>query len=115
VDDKIAKVLWTKHFIKHQGFKVKLNIIYQDNTSAMKLEKNAKGSSGKRTSHFDIKLFCVTDLIDRGEVIVVYCPTNDMIADYMTKPTTSTKFHEVRDLIKNLSGKHHRMFQQECM
>jgi hypothetical protein len=41
---------------------VKLNIIYQDNTSTMKLERNGKESSGKRTRHFDIKYFYVTDL-----------------------------------------------------
>ena len=28
VDDKIAKVIWTKKFIEEQGFEVKLNIIY---------------------------------------------------------------------------------------
>ena len=46
VDDTIAKLLWTKKFIEAQGHKVKANIIYQDNTSAMKLEINGKASSG---------------------------------------------------------------------
>ena len=49
VDDKIAKVLWMKRFLAWQGFNVKLNIIYQDNTSSMKLEQNGEESSGKRT------------------------------------------------------------------
>ena len=49
VDDRISKILWTKRFIESQGFKVKLNIIYQDNTSSMQLENNGKASSGKRT------------------------------------------------------------------
>jgi hypothetical protein len=49
IDDKISKVLWVKHFLEWQGFKVKLNLIYQDNTSSMKLEQNGKASSGKRT------------------------------------------------------------------
>ena len=56
-DEQISKVLWTKRFLEHQNFKVNLNIIYQDNTSTMKLEKNGKLSSGKRTRHFDIKFF----------------------------------------------------------
>jgi hypothetical protein len=115
VDDEISKVLWTKRFIESQGFDVKLNVIYQDNTSAMKLENNAKGSSGKRTRHFDIKLFYVTNLIERGEVEVIYCPTDDMIADYMTKPTVGKKFHRLRDLVMNLSGINHRVRQQECV
>jgi hypothetical protein len=57
VDDKIAKVLWMKRFLKWQDFAVKLNIIYQDNTSTIKLEELGKASSGKRTRYFDIKYF----------------------------------------------------------
>jgi hypothetical protein len=61
VDDTIAKLLWTNKFIEAQGYKVKTNIIYQDNTSAMKLELHGKASSGKRTCHFDIKFFYFMD------------------------------------------------------
>ena len=92
VDDRISKVLWTKRFIESQGHKVQLNVIYQDNTSTIKLQENGKASCGKRTRHFDIKLFYITDLIGRDEVQVEYCPTDMMIADYRTKRTTGRKF-----------------------
>ena len=115
VDDKIAKVLWTKRFIEAQGFKVNLNIIYQDNQSTMKLANNGKASSGKRTRHFDIKLFYVTDLIGKGEVTVQYCPTDEMIADYNTKPLVGAKFVKFRDLIMNLSDITPLVGQQECV
>jgi len=42
------------------GFEVKLNILYQDNTSR---EMNVKTSRGKWTRHFPIKLFYVTNLV----------------------------------------------------
>jgi hypothetical protein len=115
MDDKMSKVLWVKRFLEWQGFEVKLNIVYQDNTSTMKLGENGKASSGKRTRHFDIKYFYVTDLIDRKEVRIEYCSTETMIADYMTKPLTGGKFKLFRDRIMNLSGKHHRIEQQECV
>jgi hypothetical protein len=115
VDDKIAKCLWMKRFLEWQGFKIRLNIVYQDNTSSIKLEKNGKESSGKRTRHFDIKYFYVTDLVGRNEVKIEYCSTDEMIADYMTKPLVGGKFKLFRDLIMNLSGKHHRISQQECV
>ena len=35
-----------KHLMEWQGFSVKLNIIYQDNTSSKKLEHNGKESLG---------------------------------------------------------------------
>ena len=65
----------------------------------MKLEVNGKASSGKRTRHFDIKFFYFTDLIQRKEMEVKYCPTEEMIADYMTKPTVGSKFVKFRDSI----------------
>jgi hypothetical protein len=115
VDDKNTKVLWTKRFLEWQEFMVKLNIIYQDNTSTMKLERNGKESSGKRTRHFDIKYFYVTDLVGRNRVEMEYCSTDEMIADYNTKPVVGRKFSLFRDRLMNLTGKHHRIKQQECV
>jgi hypothetical protein len=94
---------------------VYLSLIYQDRTSSTRLENNGKWSSGKRTRYFDIKYFYVTDLIGGDEVAVSYCPTNDMVADYMTKPLTGSKFHYLRDIIMNLSNKSHHVGQQECV
>jgi hypothetical protein len=101
-DDIIAKVIWTKRFIEAQGYTVNENIIHRDNQSTMKLEQNGKASSGKRTRHFHIKFFYITDLIQRQEVSIKYCPTDQMIADYMTKPLTGQKFHSFRKIIMNL-------------
>jgi hypothetical protein len=68
----------------------------------MKLERNGKASSGKRTRHFNIKYFHITDLIESGEVEIQYCPTDAMLADYMTKPLTGAKFNLFRKRILNL-------------
>ena len=62
-DDVVSKILWSKQFIEAQGFTVNANIVYRDNTSAMKLKENGEASSGKCTRHFDIKYFYITDLI----------------------------------------------------
>ena len=65
VVDKIVKVLWCKRFLQAQGFEVKLNLVYKDNTSRIKLEENGKASSGKRTRNFYINMFYVTDIHNR--------------------------------------------------
>jgi hypothetical protein len=75
--------------------------VLRDNQSTMKLEQNGKASSGNRTRHFNIKFSYITDLIDRKEVTIKYCPTDDMIADYMTKPLTGSKFNKFRNIIMN--------------
>ena len=99
LDDILSKVLWTLRFLEAQGVKVAKNIIYRDNTSSMKLEEGGRESCGKRTRHFDIKYFYITDLIKRKEVTIQYRPTNEMIADFMTKPLTGAKFHTFRKVI----------------
>eukprot|EP00957_Ditylum_brightwellii_P020350 1535681-Ditylum_brightwellii.AAC.1 len=54
VDDAMAHVLWTTYFIEAQGYKMKSAKVYQDNLSAMLLEKNGKWASGKRTKHINV-------------------------------------------------------------
>ena len=65
VDDKASKVAWEKRIAEAQGLKVSFNIVFQDSTSTIKLEENGKSSSGKRTPHFNVRLFHATDLISR--------------------------------------------------
>ena len=77
---KSARWLWLKK-IEYQGFKVKLKIIYQDNESAIKLEKNCKESSGKHTYQFNIKYYYVTDdeANDRSDFLRFLIENNDWI------------------------------------
>ena len=102
VDDKVSKIVWSKKFLEHQGFKVNLNVIYQDSTSTIKLMNNGKLSSGKCARHFNIRLFYINDLIGRGECIVKYCPTEEMIADYMSKPLVGKAYQINKHRILNL-------------
>ena len=102
MDDILSKVIWTKLFMKEQGCKIVENTVYRDNTSAMKMEINGKTSSGKRTRHLEIKYFYITDLIERKEIEVKYCPTDSMVAEYMTKPITGVKFRKLRKIILNM-------------
>jgi len=82
----MPSILWKRNFLTAQGYKVKDNILYQDNKSAILLERNGRVSSTKRTKHMDIRYFFVTDRIKCGEFKTEWCPTNEMIADFMTKP-----------------------------
>ena len=69
-----------------------MHIIYRDNQSSMKMELNGKSSSGKRTRHFNIKYYYITDIIERKFAQIEYFPTNTMLADYMIKPIVGKKF-----------------------
>ena len=75
--------------------------MYQGNQSTTKLEENGKESSGKRTKRFNVKYFYVTDLIKKNELKIVYCLSDIMIADNMTKLLVGSKFNTFKKAIMN--------------
>jgi len=101
-NDVLPQLLWTQYFLKEQGYEVNDSILYQDNQAAIILEKNGKASSSKRTRHINIRYFFIKDRQESGELSIKYCPTDQMIADYFTKPLQGSKFLQFRKLIMNL-------------
>jgi hypothetical protein len=92
VDEMMNDILWTRLFMKEQGIKVTDNILYQDNKSAILLEMNGRASSSKRTKHIEIRYYYVANRISNGDLTVVWCTTDKMIADYLTKPLQGKMF-----------------------
>ena len=82
-----------------QGHHIDENIIYQDNKSAILLENNGRKSAGKRSRALNIRYFFITDQIEKGKIEIRYCPTEEMMADYHTKPLQGSKFVEFRTMI----------------
>ena len=85
-DDAATMILWTKLFMEEQGYPIEKNILYQDNKSAILLETNARTSAGKRSRALNIRYFFLTDQVKKGNVEIQYCPTDEMLGDFMTKP-----------------------------
>jgi hypothetical protein len=92
-------LLWTKLFMEAQGYNINQNIIYQDNKSAILLETNGKKSSTKRTRALNIRYFFMADQVEKGNVQIQYCPTDEMTANYMTNPLSGKKFRKFRSNI----------------
>jgi hypothetical protein len=101
-DDMSVMILWTKLFMEAQCYEIEKNILYQDNTSAILLIKNGKKSSGKRTRALNIRYFFLTDQVEKGNLVVEYCPTDDMTGDFHTKPLQGEKFLRFRNAILGL-------------
>jgi hypothetical protein len=99
VDDCMPAICWSRYFLEAQGYGIQENIVFQDNKSAILMEKNGKASSSKRTKHINIRYYFVTDRINKDELTVEWCPTGDMTGDYMTKPTQGALFKSFRDQI----------------
>ena len=99
VDDFMPAIFWTRYFIAAQGYNFRDNCLQQDNKIFIVLENNGNASSRKITKHINIWYFFITDRVDNGEVSVVWCPTGDIIGDYMTKPPQVAMFRKFRDQI----------------
>ena len=82
-----------------QGCGVTDNILAQDNRSPAPLERSGKASSSKRAKHASVRHFFVTDRVAKGELEIEWCPTLEMIGDYVTKPLRGALLREFRDLI----------------
>ena len=98
----IGSVLWTKRFLEAQGYGDTQNVILQDNKSAIQMENNGRKSTGKRSRHLNIRYFFINDQKEKGNIKIEFCPTDNMIGDYMTKPLQGNKFRKFRQEIMNL-------------
>ena len=93
--DKLSDVIWIRYLFECQGYTIDECIIFQDNISALSLEKNGQMSSSKRTKHIKAKYFLIKDYYDAGEVDLRYCPTGEMWADVLTKPLQGQMFQDM--------------------
>ena len=63
--------------------------VFKDNQGTIALAKNPVNR--QRCKHIDIKYHFIRETISSGRVILEYCPTEQMIADVLTKPATKIK------------------------
>jgi hypothetical protein len=93
--------LWLMDFIKEQGHEKCTIVIEQDNQSAITLL--TKGRSTSETTRFiAIRYYWINQYILNKVVKLVYVPTDDMIADYFTKPLQGARF---KKMVKKILGR----------
>ncbi|KAG7373305.1 reverse transcriptase RNA-dependent DNA polymerase [Nitzschia inconspicua] len=97
--DYLPSTIWVKMFMEAQGYPITVNDFAQDNESAMKLELNGRASAGQKSRHINIRHFFITDRVKTEGLNIVHCPTEEMLADFFTKPLQGTLFRKFRDVI----------------
>jgi hypothetical protein len=95
--DGVSLGEWVHEFVFHQpgGDEVKTKILHEDNTAAIQLMRNGR-SGCSRTGHIKMRYFFVKQYIDEGSISVEHCPTEQMIADILTKPLQGAHFERLR-------------------
>ena len=96
-------VVWSMQLLQELHFD-KLTIeIGVDNKCSMHLLKQGTGSF-KRAKHIKMRFFWLKDLIDEGEIILKYVPSEELVADMLTKATTGAKFKYLRGKLLGIKG-----------
>ena len=78
-------------------YKYTQTIVYEDNQGTIALAKNPV--SRQRWKHVDIKYHFIRSNVNEGKVTLVYCSTEEMVADIMTKPVTKLKLKKFAGII----------------
>ena len=78
----------------------------------MLLQNNGRFSAKKGTRHVAIRYFFISNRIEKKDICVVYCPTEEMIADYFTKPLQGALFRKFRNLVLGIREEDYDQYKQ---
>lgn len=109
ISEAVKECHWLKNVLKDFDVVVNEPIkINSDNQSTIKMVENSKFSS--RTKHIDVRLHFVRDYVDiilsddnlldsnteYRKINLVYCKSEDNVADLLTKPLAGVKIKHLR-------------------
>eukprot|EP00957_Ditylum_brightwellii_P172883 13161720-Ditylum_brightwellii.AAC.1 len=113
IDNVLKYIMWGLYFIPAQGFKVKKNILMQDNKLTVLMANNRRFSCTKHTKHIKNRYFMIKDKIVQGELIIQYCPTDDMRADINTKVLQGSLFYKMQARLMEFDEDYHNDLERE--
>ncbi|KAH9743184.1 Integrase catalytic domain-containing protein [Citrus sinensis] len=95
LEDRKSTSVWLKRVLDNLGLKQgKTTSIQCDSNSAIKLSKNPVMHG--RSKHIDVRFHFLRELTKAGTVELVYCNTQEQLADVMTKPLKLDVFLKLR-------------------
>ncbi|KAF7150925.1 hypothetical protein RHSIM_Rhsim02G0113200 [Rhododendron simsii] len=94
----VCQAIWLKKILEELYFKRQGAItIFCDNSSAIKLSKNPVLHG--RSKHIDVKFHFLRDHTKDGTIDLIFCKSEDQVADIMTKPLKLGMFMKLQNLL----------------
>lgn len=95
LSDGSTDIIWLRELLRDQGYDIGPVTIFEDNQSVIAmLERKKHGMA--RTRHINVRYFFIIDRIVSGDLCVKYLPTDEMVADYFTKPLMGSAFPKLQ-------------------
>ena len=82
IADALGIIMWTKYFMKAQGYSIDSNILFQDNQSNILIAKNGRISAVKKSKHTKNLYLLITYKVHQEDLEILYKPTGEIMADY---------------------------------
>ena len=98
LDKPIMNIMAMIYFMEELGYPTKPVIIFQDNKSTINMAKKGY-DTGSNTKHVNLRYFYITERLKEGDIKIEYLPTEDMVADILTKPLMGKLFRDLRNLL----------------
>ena len=92
--EALKELEWTRNLLSEIGIQIDEINIYEDNQACIHLATHTVVSN--KTRHIMAKTKFVQDILKEGPYRIIYCPTNQMLADVLTKPLPKTPFQDSR-------------------
>jgi hypothetical protein len=82
------------NFLKSYGVTIKEIIIHEDNEAVLKLIKGTKPMNDL-SKHMEIQRLFIKDNIEQEKITLIFCRSEDMIADVLTKAMSGALFKKL--------------------
>ena len=88
--ETVREIIWIRQLLSSFGIKVSTPTLFCDSQPAIAIA-NSYGYNG-RTKHMDVKYKFLGQCVSKDEILLTYKPTDEMVADLLTKALPRTHF-----------------------